>query len=296
MCRAALQNVGSRKGRSDQIAAVAEGYVGLIVELRGAEPLAAAILTQVQGLYRANETHFTIWNVREATALQAAMQFCRRLINGTAGTAFSLRLEPLHPYHHADLVLPERFAAEVKRAIASEWRATISRSWQELPDLRESINELQVRLDQEELAAHQQFVRTPNGPAPLAPSEPRGEAAESNAVVKLLDPTSGILAGLNDTSEAGASPAIRAIDSNNHTIVVLGETVPLMPDQYLLVVEIMKGRGQWVGLTKTQGTKRPDKIIKRVPTALRRFIESREGAGGGYRIDPKHIAAGVIGA
>jgi len=94
---------------------------------------------------------------------------------------------------------------------------------------------------------------------------------------------------------AGAPKAvITAVDEKRRTMVVQGETIALMGEQYEMVMLIIQGRGQWVGLKKGYGFDRPDKTIKLIPEELRHLIKSKKGSGGGYRIDPAHVAPAVI--
>lgn len=90
------------------------------------------------------------------------------------------------------------------------------------------------------------------------------------------------------------TPLITRLDLKHGTLIIDGRLHSLAGDGLRILMAIIEGQGQFVGLTKGQGFTRPDRFIARFPRALRELLEAKRGAGGGYRIDPRHIHPDAI--
>jgi len=120
----------------------------------------------------------------------------------------------------------------------------------------------------------------------------------------IIDGASSDPATSGDGAQTTVEPNIRdavtpprlVMNSTNHTIVLDGASYPLTADGFDVFKRILEGGGQYVDSDALRGklkTGRPDRVIGRFPPTLRSVIDSKRGAGGGYRIDPQLV--GTIG-
>lgn len=73
--------------------------------------------------------------------------------------------------------------------------------------------------------------------------------------------------------------------ADNYVAILDGKAHALTPDAFRIVGKVVEGRGQYVS-GKLLGSKRPGRIIERMPGAMREVVEFKRGTGGGFRIDP----------